>query len=139
MPGPPGGAPPGAGPMAHRQAMTGGQGEGLPPEFQRMGGMIHVIGRMGEAVFNARIAGVIAVSALKDEVHLKTADKIEMLEDLLKDVKTQGLRNALHLALKDLYKAQGDDAKMVEHLKAMVIENDQALQACGGDKKPGEE
>lgn len=70
---------------------------------------------------------------------LKAAEKIAMLEGLLKDVKTQGLRNALHLALKDLYKAEGDDAKMVEHLKAMVLENDQALQESPGDKKPREE
>ncbi len=44
-------------------------------------------------------------------------------------VKTQGLRNAIRLTLKDIYKRQGENEKVIEHIKALIAENDKALQA----------
>ena len=116
-PGEPGEAmPPGGG--------HGGQGGG----HADMGNTFQMIGHMGDAMFNPRIAGVIAIGGLKDAVGKKLPDKIKFFEAQLDKTKTLGLRNAIRLTLKDLYQANGDDEKVADQLKAMLEENDAALQ-----------
>ena len=62
----------------------------------------------------------------------KPKEVIEDLEAVLTKTKTLGLRNAIRMTLKDLYKGLGEDEKVLEHLRAMLAECDQALQK---DKK----
>ena len=71
---------------------------------------------------------MIAIGDLKDAVRRKPKEIIEDLETRLKKTKTLGLRNAIRLTLKDLYKAQGADEKVLDHLRTMLAENDAALQ-----------
>ena len=98
-------------------------------DADRMGKFIGLVGAMKHVCFDPETAGVIAVGALKDDVRRKTADIAKDLEAQLAKTKTLGLRNALRLSLKDIYKKQEDDEKVLGHLRAMLAENDAALQA----------
>jgi hypothetical protein len=101
----------------------------MPPGLHGdMGNMIQMIGHMGDAMFNPRIAGVIAIGGLKDAAGKKPAEKIKFFEAQLEKTKTLGLRNAIRMVLKDLYQANGDDDKVADQLKTMLEENDAAIQ-----------
>lgn len=91
--------------------------------------MIKLIQRMKQVCFDPETVGVMAVGALNDEVRRKDEDIIKDLEEQLAKVKALGLRNAIRLTLKDLYKRQGKNEKVLEQLKALIAENDKALQA----------
>jgi hypothetical protein len=118
------------------QGMGPGMGVSQNPPFERMGGMIQFIGHMGDALFNPQIAGMIAVGGLKDEMRAKPEDKIKFFEAQLEKTKSLGLRNAIRMVLKDLYKAQSDDAKAMDQLKAMLEENAAAAQQMQSQTKP---
>jgi hypothetical protein len=109
----------------------GEQGPGMPPPpggHGDMGNTIQMIGHMGEAMFNPRIAGVIAVSGLKDQVGKKLPEKIKFFEAQLEKTKSLGLRNTIRMVLKEFYQTNGDDDKAVDQLKSMLEENDAAIQ-----------
>jgi|GEM_PF-3076433 len=94
--------------------------------FQRM---VQLLSRMRGATFNPAEAGLIAIGGLKDDVPRKSDEIIADLESQLAKTKSLGLRNALRLQLRDLYKAAGKYDKVLMHLRAMVAENDAALAA----------
>jgi len=130
VPGMPGGGPgnmmPPGSPGGGMPGMMPGAGQGHRPEMmQKMEQMGAVMG----VCFNPRLAGLLAVGMLKDEVRRKPADVIKELEDQLGKIKSLGLRNAIRISLKDLYKAQGEDEKVLEQARAMLAENDQAIGA----------
>jgi len=111
------------------------------PEMQKMeqmGAAMGVVARMGEICFNPRLAGLLAVGMLKDEVRRKPADVIKEFEEQLGKTKSLGLRNAIRMSLKDLYKAQGEDEKVLDQARAMLAENDQAIIEAdqSKEKKP---
>ncbi|GAG47100.1 unnamed protein product, partial [marine sediment metagenome] len=64
-----------------------------------------------------------AVAGLRDEVPRDADEVIEEFEDLLVKIKSLGIRNAIRLGLKDLYKLKGDHKKVLHHLREMLIEN----------------
>ncbi len=97
-------------------------------QAERMVQMIGLVQRMKQTCFDSEAVGVMAVGAMKDEVPRKDEDIIKDLEEQLASVKTHGLRNAIRLTLKDIYKRQGKNEKVIEHLKALIAENDKALQ-----------
>lgn len=99
------------------------------PQAEQMEGMINMLRGMQRICFDPATSGMIAVGGIKDEVKRNPDDIIKDLEALLTTTKSLGLRNALHMTLKDLYKAKANDDKVLEHLRAMVVENDAALQA----------
>jgi hypothetical protein len=106
--------------------------------FQKM---VQLLARMRGATFNPGEAGLIAIGGLKDDVRRKPEEVIADLESQLGKTKSLGLRNAIRLQLRDIYKARGDNAKLLELLKAMVSENDAALaerEAAKG-RMPGPE
>ena len=111
---------------------------GRPPmetkEAERMGLMIGLIQRMKRICFDPEAAGVIAAAGIRDEVPRKPEEVIKDLEDQLTRTKTLGLRNAIRLSLKDIYKHLGQNDKVLEHLRAMLAENDAALQAAAAKK-----
>ena len=78
------------------------------------------------SLFDARSAAVTAVYALKDD--LKPEEAIKLFTARLEKTKVQGLRNAIHMALRDLYKDQGQDDKASDQLKAILDENAALLQ-----------
>ena len=51
---------------------------------------------------------------------------------MLDETQAQGLRNALHMTLRDLYTQAGNQQKIMEHLTQMLHENDVAY--VGGMK-----
>lgn len=87
------------------------------------------VGHLTGFCFDSKAVGVMAVGAMRDEVRQKPAELTKELEGLLGKVRTQGLRNAIRLTLKDVYRHQGDDEKVAEQLQALIAENDKALQA----------
>mgnify|MGYP001483994025 FL=1 len=89
--------------------------------------------RMRHVAFEPESAGLIAVGGLKDD-RRKSAEIIEDLEKLLKQTKTLGLRNSIRLTLRDLYRAERQDEKALEHLRVMLREDD-AIQAEEKGKK----
>ncbi|MDY7009272.1 MAG: hypothetical protein SVV80_00765, partial [Planctomycetota bacterium] len=98
-------------------------------QAEHMDVMIKLVQRMKQTCFDSEAVGVMAVGALKEEVPRKDEDIIKDLEGQLAQVKTLGLRNAIRLTLKDLYKHRGKNEKVIEHIKALIAENDKALQA----------
>ena len=138
---PPGGPPvhPGPGPGAAPGGPPASAGH--PPVFrpeqaERMERMMDMLQQFRRTAFDPGMAGMVAIGGLKDDVHRKPAEIINDLENQLTKTKSLGLRNALRLSLKDLYKAQAEDEKVLEHLRAMIAENDAALEAGPPMEKP---
>ena len=98
------------------------------PEIQQMDTLLQTVMRMRQVAFMPESAGLIAVGGLKDD-RRKPQEIIEDLESLLKETKTLGLRNSIRLTLRDLYRAQKQDDKALAHLRTMLRENDDAIQA----------
>jgi len=97
--------------------------------LQQLGAFIAVVTRLRDVAFDPQVAGMVAVGAIKDETGMKPADAVKTLEELLAQTKSLGLRNAIRMSLKDLYKSQGELEKMRQTLLEMVAENDAAIQA----------
>ena len=95
---------------------------------RQVGVQIKLVGTMKETCFDPAAIGLIAVAGVRDEVPRDAGAIIEDLEDQLGRTKALGLRNAIRLTLKDLYKAQGDNKAVLSHLRRMLAENDKALQ-----------
>jgi len=64
---------------------------------------------------------------------------IEDLENVLSKTRTLGLRNAIRLTLKDLYKMQGNGKMVLKHLRAMVAENDEEMRKAEAEEPEHEE
>ncbi|GAF95835.1 unnamed protein product, partial [marine sediment metagenome] len=103
-------------------------GPGPIEQMEQMGRMMKLLEMMKEVCFDEGAAAMVAIGDLKDAVRRKPKEIIEDLEAQLKKTKTLGLRNAIRLTLKDLYKVQGADEKVLDHLRTMLAENDAALQ-----------
>jgi len=131
------------GPSPRSPAMPGGRGapgmypggpgmpgmqRGVPQVVQQMSAVLHLIERMRDASFDPEVAGIMAVSGLKDDVRRNPKHVTADLEKQLAKTKTLGLRNAIRMTLKDIYKRIGEDEKVLDHLRAMLAENDKALQ-----------
>ena len=98
-------------------------------EIRKIAEFIGAMEHLTRMCFDSETVGVITVGALKDDVRRKDEAIIKDLEEQLTKVKTQGLRNAIRLTLKDLYKRQGNNEMVIEHIKVLIAENDKAIQA----------
>ena len=107
--------------------------------MHRMNMMMEMLERLKHTCFDPTSAGIVAIGGLKDDVRRKPAEIIKDLEDTLGKTKTLGLRNAIRMSLKDIYKAQGEDEKVLQHLRAMLAENDAAIQAHQNDDEDDED
>ena len=101
---------------------------GEPQVVQKLTMMLHLIERMRDASFDPEVAGLIAIGGLKDDVRRGPQVIVKDLETVLAKTKTLGLRNAIRGQLKELYKQLGEDEKVLANLRAMLAENDKALQ-----------
>lgn len=90
--------------------------------------MFELLERMSEACFDEVIASMVAIGGLKDDVRRKPEEITKDLEAQLKKTKTLGLRNAIRMTLKDIYKAQGNDERVLGLLRDTLAECDKALQ-----------
>ncbi len=95
---------------------------------QQLRQMIGALHTMSEAVSDPRTAAMMAIGALKDEVKNRPIAGVRALEAALRTTRSLPLRTAIHLSLKDLYKAQGNDVMVVRHLMAVIAENDEAMR-----------
>lgn len=136
-PGMPGAESPGmAGGMHHGPGMMPGHpgmAPGMAPGVERASEFLDLIVKFRDVAFDPQTAGMIAIGGMKDDVRRKPDETIKDLEAQLVKTKSLGLRNAIRLTLKDLYKAQGEDDKVLEHLRAMLAENDAAIQSAEKD------
>jgi len=111
-------------------------GEAEAHQLQRHIGLIQ---QMRHTSFDPSTAALMALGSLRTDVNReKPQDIITEFEQLLSEVKTLGLRNSIRMMLKDLYREQDNNDKVREHLRAMVLENDAAVQkqmAKEGPKK----
>lgn len=107
---------------------AGGAPEPVPP-MQQIQQMMAMVGAMQRVCFDPATAGMVAIGGLKDDVRREPRAVARELENALLKVRSLGLRTALHLTLKDIYKAAGNEEMVLEHLRAMLAENDKALQA----------
>ena len=109
------------------------RGPAAPQEgIQQIHQMMAALGAIEGLCFNREMAAMAAIAGIKDDLKGRPIAAIRVLEASLRQVRTQGLRTAIHMTLKDLYKAQGSDEKVVEHLRAILLENDAALRAGKG-------
>lgn len=108
-----------------RLGLGGGRFEGLG-QVEELGGQRALVGGMKEATFSPQTMGLVAIGGLKDDVKRPPAAIIGDLEELLAKTKTLGLRNAIRLILRDLYKQAGNNEKVLERLRALLKENDAA-------------
>lgn len=99
-----------------------------PDDIGRMTSNLGLIERMKRLCFDPAAAGLVAAGGLRDDVRRKSGDVAKDLETQLAKTKTLGLRNAIRLTLREIYKKQDDDEKVLEQLRAMLAENDAALQ-----------
>jgi len=106
---------------------------------ERMEQMLQLIKRMERVCFEPSTAGLIAVGGLKDEVPRRPGEIIEDLENVLSKTRTLGLRNAIRLTLKDLYKMQGNGKMVLKHLRAMVAENDEEMRKAEAEEHERQE
>ena len=116
--------------MGRRGMMSGmGRRRAFSPErAERMKLRLGLVKRLQKAAFDPGSAAMIAIGGLKDDVRRKQEDIAEDLETTLAKTKTLGLRNAIRMTLKDIYKKQGQDEKVLQHLRTMLAENDAAIQ-----------
>ena len=105
---------------------------------------ITLVDKMKGASFDPASVGLIAVGGLRDDVQRDAGEIIADLESQLPNIGTLGLRNAIRLTLRDLYKQTGNDEKVLEHLRAMLAENDAVAarktsnaRAAATPKQPG--
>ncbi len=87
---------------------------------------INLVDKMKETYADPIAAGVVAIGAIKAELQRSGQDVPEGLETILNQTHAQGLRNALHMTLRDLYAQAGKPEKVMEHLSQMLRENDVA-------------
>lgn len=134
VPGGPGGIP---------RVMPGGPGMGGPivnfpgEQAEQTAAQLELMRQMTSTLFNARMAAVMAIFAIKDDAKLKGDEKVKLLTAQLEKTKTLGLRNAIRTALKDLYTELGQSDKATDQLKAMLEENDAALaKEKAAEEKP---
>ncbi len=99
-----------------------------PPGPEQVAQFVGMLQHMKRLSFDSEMVAVVAVGGLKDDVRRKPPEVIKDLEAQLEKVKTQGIRNAIRLNLKDLYKHQGEDEKALQQLRLLIAENDKALQ-----------
>lgn len=90
---------------------------------------INMVDRMKDTYFDPAAAGVVAIGAIKAELQRSGKNVTDELEKLLTNTRSLGLRNALHMTLRDLYQQAGNQAKVMEHLTQMLAENDAASMA----------
>ena len=97
---------------------------------------IRMVESMKQTCLDNAAMALIAVAGLRDEVPRSADEVIQELEGLIDKVNSVGIRNALRLALKDLYKLKGDHEKVLHHLRQMLIENDGVLARQRKDGVP---
>lgn len=90
---------------------------------QRTDVKIRMVGSMKQTCLDPAAMALIAVAGLRDEVPRDADEVIEEFEALLVKIKSLGIRNAIRLGLKDLYKLKGDHKKVLHHLREMLLEN----------------
>jgi len=118
--------------IVHRLKEMQAERPALPRAGARRGGaQLRLVGSMKKACFDPAAMGMIAVAGLREGIPRKGERVIDELENALKSTKSLGLRNAIRLALRDLYKARAKDEKALDQLRAMLSENDRALQRHG--------
>ena len=108
--------------------------EPMRPPFGRehveqFGRLMQMVERMRNTCFSPEVAAMIAASGLKDDVPRKGEEVVEDLENTLKKTKSLGLRNAIRMMLRDIYRDLGKNDKVLQHLHEMLAENDEALHA----------
>jgi hypothetical protein len=100
----------------------GGRGREHPrPEEMRL--LMGMVQDMKMICEDGVASSMLAIGSLKDDVTRKPDEVIDDLEDLLKEVTWLPTRNAIRLTLKDLYKQQGEEKKLIKLMKEMVLEN----------------
>lgn len=98
------------------------------PEYvQQYGHMIELIERMKHVCFDPENAALIAVGGLKDDIPRRPEEVVDDLEGVLKRTRTLGVRNAVRMVLRDLYRHLGAHDRALRNLHEMLAENDEAL------------
>jgi hypothetical protein len=101
--------------------------------FQNMRMMLAMVERMSEVCFEPQMAVIVAVGDVKEMKGIEAEKKAEALENVLKVVEIEGVRNAIHFTLKDIYLAMDKPERAAQHLLAVIKESDRAIQNWHAD------
>ena len=96
-------------------------------QLEQMGLMIEMVERLRHICFEPENAAMIAVGALKDDVPRRPQEVVKELEAALKRTRSLGVRNAIRMSLRDLYRHLDMHDQAMENLRRMLAENDEAL------------
>ncbi len=99
---------------------------------------IKLVGDMKKTCFDPNAMGLIALGAISQEIPRPPQEVIEELENLLDKIMTLGLRNAIRLTLKDLYKQTNQPEKTLDLMRSMLAENDKSPLYAQPVEKRGE-
>jgi len=101
---------------------------------------IELLENMKETMFDPESCALIALGAITDDLDIELEQQITLLEQILEDTKSLGLRNAIRTALKDLYLEDERPEEALEILKEIIAENDEAIADWEEDEEEeGEE
>lgn len=101
--------------------------ETLSPERFQLQEMVGMLNAVSQTAFDSESAAMIGIGAINDELTSTPQEAAEELESVLKTTKSLGLRNAIRITLKDIYIKAGDKKKGIEHMRAMIAENDECM------------
>ena len=99
---------------------------------------LKLVGDMKKTCFDPNAMGLIALGAISQEIPRPSQEVIEELENLLDKIMTLGLRNAIRLTLKDLYKQTNQPEKTLDLMRSMLAENDKSPLYAQPIEKRGE-
>ena len=112
-------------------AVTGAIGM-MPPEtwsqeMIKLHRTLSMLKAIGDTAFDPESAALIGIGAINDECALTPQEAAAELELVLQSTQSLGLRNAIRITLKDIYLKAGDKKKALEHMRAMIAENDKCM------------
>jgi len=87
---------------------------------------IKTILSMKDTCFDPQAMCVVALGCLRSETKETPEQLAKTLESLLAETKAIGVRSAIRMTLKDIYGQMGNTAKVKEHLKGIIKDNEQA-------------
>jgi hypothetical protein len=82
-----------------------------------------------EQCFDPEVAGLLGIGAIRESLEDRPADAVALLEDVLKETRSLGLRNAIRLTLRDEYVRLGRIGELGKMLRQHIAENDAAILA----------
>ncbi|MBL7139850.1 MAG: hypothetical protein ISS74_02985 [Planctomycetes bacterium] len=95
--------------------------------LEEMGLHLELLELMKQTTFDPESCALLAIGAITDDLDLEPERQIQELRQVLERARSLGVRNAIRMALKDLYMEADQPDKCLEVLRDMILENDEVV------------